>query len=98
VFFEEDASLGRADERKRVLPPVALLYDDSAYVEKDRVGGTGAGDAPVGLMGRQVAGREFLGAYLTHGAANDVTAGVCHRAAGESLSPLCSRHPRRASC
>lgn len=76
------------------MAPVALLYDDSAYVEKRSVGGTGAGDSPVGLMGRQVAGREFLEAYLDHGTWDDLTAVVYHRAAGESLTALCAIHRR----
>ena len=48
--------------------PVALLYDEDGYVEtftrppqpgSERIGGP---------IGRQVAGKEFLDAYLTHGA------------------------------
>jgi hypothetical protein len=46
--------------------PIALLYDDSAYVEVARQTPAVA-EAPAGLVGRLVAGREFLDAYLTHG-------------------------------
>ena len=41
-------------------PVVALIYDDDAYVES------------VGLVGRRVAGRSFLDAYLTHGRFNEL--------------------------
>src|SRR5436190_51776 len=60
-------------KRPMTAAPVALLYDDSAYVEAQGQPRPGAGEAPVGLVGRQVAGREFLDAYLTHGAARVLT-------------------------
>jgi hypothetical protein len=43
--------------RGDLTPAVALIYDDDAYVE--------AGGGASGQMGRQVAGRSFLDAYLT---------------------------------
>src|SRR5438309_1845174 len=68
-------------------PPIlALLYDDDAYVESfhdpRRVRGD---DRPVGLMGRQVAGREFLRAYLEHGSWDELVALVRDHRSAESL-------------
>src|SRR6516225_7741615 len=48
------------------LERVALIYDDEGYKETP-VGVQRGGDAPIGLMGRQVAGKEFLEAFLAHG-------------------------------
>jgi glycosyltransferase involved in cell wall biosynthesis len=70
------------------------LYDDDAYVE--------AGGAALGLMGRQVAGRGFLEAYLAHGAFSELAAVAATRESAESLvrlwnqarSPLPGRAPR----
>lgn len=56
--------------------PIALLYDDDAFVETMQRPISPAADAPIGLMGRQVAGRAFLEAYLTHGSAPELTAVV----------------------
>ena len=50
-------------------PRVALYYEDDAYVEKLR-GGPTRPDGPAGLMGRQVAGKTFLDAYLRHASAD----------------------------
>jgi glycosyltransferase involved in cell wall biosynthesis len=72
---------------------VALLYDDSAYVETPAPLRSAGGDAPVGLMGRQVAGREFLDAYLTHSESAELAAVVWTQAAAESLTRLCEEHP-----
>jgi len=58
-------------------PKVALVYDDDAYVE--------AGGAAPGLMGRQVAGRSFLEAYLSHGTFSELAALVRQRASAASL-------------
>jgi glycosyltransferase involved in cell wall biosynthesis len=58
-------------------PKVALVYDDNAYVE--------AGGGALGLMGRQVAGRAFLDAYLTYGSFSELTALVPGRARAASL-------------
>jgi glycosyltransferase involved in cell wall biosynthesis len=72
---------------------VALLYDDDAYVEtvgpprRARPGG------PVGLMGRQVAGREFLDAFLAHGRWSELVALVRNRSSAESLTRLWRAHP-----
>ncbi len=66
-------------------PRVALVYDDNAYVE--------AGGGALGLMGRQVAGRSFLDAYLAHGTFSELAALVQKRASGSSLEQLWRDHP-----
>ncbi len=70
-------------------PTVALVYDDDAYVE--------AGGGAPGLMGRQVAGRSFLEAYLSHGGFSDLAALVRHRASAQSLVEICAAIPRPAT-
>src|SRR5262245_61335513 len=70
-------------------PIVALVYDDDAYVE--------AGGAGPGLMGRQVAGRSFLDAYLGHGTFAELTALVRHRASASSLVRTWRDHPATRS-
>jgi glycosyltransferase involved in cell wall biosynthesis len=77
------------------VPAVALLYDDSAYVETLRTG-KGGGERPMGLVGRQVAGHEFLDAYLTHGEYRELLGVVWNQASADSLSQLCRSHPRAA--
>ncbi len=72
-------------------PPAVLLYDDDAYVEQVTPRGTGA--SVRGLMGRQVAGKEFLDAYLTHGSWENLAALVRSPAAAASLLRLCREHP-----
>jgi len=66
-------------------PKVALVYDDDAYVE--------AGGGAPGLMGRQVAGRSFLDAYLSHGTFSELAALVRQRASAASLIQLWRDHP-----
>src|SRR5436189_157133 len=69
-------------------PPhtIALLYDDDAYLEsRHDPGRSSGGDRPVGLMGRQVAGREFLRAYLDHGSGTELVALVRDHPSAESL-------------
>ena len=58
-------------------PVVALVYDDDAYVE--------AGGAAIGLMGRQVAGKAFLEAYLKHGRLSEMAAIVKARDSSAAL-------------
>jgi glycosyltransferase involved in cell wall biosynthesis len=58
-------------------PVIALVYDDDAYVE--------AGGAAIGLMGRQVAGRSFLDAYLRNGTFSEMAAVVPARDSAASL-------------
>lgn len=73
----------------------ALLYDNSAYLEPaDRA--APAGERPAGLMGRQVAGREFLDAYLTHGTFAELNAVVYNQASADSLVQVVQRHPHAA--
>lgn len=71
---------------------VALLYDDDAFVEKLRPA-SAAGGGPLGLMGRQVAGKEFLDAYLTHGTWDRLVALVKARSRADGLVKLCKEHP-----
>jgi glycosyltransferase involved in cell wall biosynthesis len=57
------------------LPTIALYYDDDAYVEPVRASGRSrAPGRALGLMGRQVAGHEFLRAYLGHGSWTELVA------------------------
>lgn len=55
-------------------PSVGLIFDPDAYTEAHARSGVAGG--PAGLMGRQVAGKEFLAAYLAHGRADPLTAVV----------------------
>jgi glycosyltransferase involved in cell wall biosynthesis len=68
---------------------IALHYDADAYVETR--GGQPGG--PAGLMGRQVAGREFLDAYLTHGTWDALTGVVKSRDRAAPLAAFCREHP-----
>jgi glycosyltransferase involved in cell wall biosynthesis len=74
---------------------VALLYDDDAFVETLRP--TGAGGGPIGLMGRQVAGKEFLDTYLSHGSWDRLVAVVKARPRADSLVKMCKEHPSSAA-
>jgi glycosyltransferase involved in cell wall biosynthesis len=74
-------------------PAVALYYDPEGYIEQiGRPVRPGAG-APLGLMGRQVAGRAFLDAYLTFGRWDELTAVVRSRRRADPLIRLCQDHP-----
>ncbi len=70
------------------LRALSLLYDDDAYVETVRAPGRAGGGRPLGLMGRQVAGREFLRACLDHGSWTELVALVRDRRSAESLKEL----------
>ena len=72
-------------------PPAALFFDPDAYTEQHAR--TGSATGPAGLMGRQVAGKEFLDAYLSHAAADSLTAVVRSRDRGEVLARICREHP-----
>src|SRR5262245_33305847 len=72
----------------RASHPIALLYDDDAYVETLDRPQKAQGSGPMGLMGRQVAGKEFLDAYLEHGRWNDLVALVRNQASADSLVRL----------
>ena len=73
--------------------PVAIYYDDGAYREMlDRSAARPAG-GPQGLMGRQVAGKEFLDAYLSHGNWEQLTALVPNPQSAQSIAEVCRQHP-----
>jgi glycosyltransferase involved in cell wall biosynthesis len=76
-------------------PNVALYFDSDAYTEAHARAGSAKG--PAGLMGRQVAGKEFLDAYLTHGSWDFLSAVVRSRERGEPLVRLCQQHPSSQS-
>ena len=71
----------------------ALLYDDSAYRELVRRQAA-SGEQPLGLVGRQVAGHEFLKAYLTHGEYDTLLGVVFNQASAASLAERCQQHAR----
>lgn len=77
----------------KTVPKVALFYDEGAYVETiERPAQMGKGK-PAGLMGRQVAGKEFLDAYLSHGSWKELAAVTTSEAATQSLYQFCQDHP-----
>jgi len=79
------------------VPKVALLYERGAYTEMlNRPAGSVAG-GPLGLMGRQVAGQQFLDAYLSHGIWHELTAVVDSQDAKASLLATCQQHPSSRS-
>jgi glycosyltransferase involved in cell wall biosynthesis len=69
----------------------ALYFDPDAYTEAHARTGTTGG--PAGLMGRQVAGKEFLDAYLSHGRFDALTAVVRSADRGKALADICRIHP-----
>lgn len=71
---------------------VALYYDDSGYQETLQRPARVKVGSPVGLMGRQVAGKEFLDAYLTHGQWEELLAVVHGSASARSLTATCRQH------
>ncbi|MFO0796474.1 MAG: glycosyltransferase family 4 protein [Gemmataceae bacterium] len=71
-------------------PAVALYYDPDGYVERTAPGPAGAAR---GLMGRQVAGRAFLDAYLAHGTWDTLTAVVRDRRRAAPLVAAGRAHP-----
>ena len=73
--------------------PVALLYDDSAYLES-LTPGVAVGERPVALVGRQVAGCEFLDSYMSYGDYSDLLAVVWNQNSANSLASTCRKHPR----
>lgn len=72
---------------------VALFYDPDGYVEPLGPSARRAAGGPLGLMGRQVAGHEFLDAYFTHGRWDALTAVVRSRDRAEPLVRFCHEHP-----
>ena len=79
----------RDDDPGRV-PGVVLLYDSDAYEERPAPAGR---PGPLGLMGRQVAGRAFLDAYLGHGRFAELGALVATDDAAQSLIRTWRGHP-----
>ncbi len=71
---------------------IALVYDDEGYTERLRAPDNPSPGQPMGLMGRQVAGKEFLDAYLSHGTWTELVALVQRRQSVESLARLCHEH------
>jgi glycosyltransferase involved in cell wall biosynthesis len=74
--------------------PIALLYDDSAYCETLTPVHSPGQEKPVALVGRQVAGCEFLDAYLSHGNYDELTAVVWNQTSANTLTTTCRKHPR----
>ena len=72
-------------------PNVALYFDPDGYIEPPRP--TAPPNGSGGLMGRHVAGKEFLDAYFTHGGWDALTAVVRSRDRVEPLVELCRTHP-----
>jgi D-inositol-3-phosphate glycosyltransferase len=70
---------------------VALYFDPDGYTET--FGTAAGGTGPAGLMGRQVAGKEFLDAYLAHGRWNTLTAVARTRERAGPLVQLCQKRP-----
>lgn len=68
---------------------VALYYHPDAYVERY----SAASGGPQGVMGRQVAGEQFLDAYLTHGRWETLVAVSPNPNLAKPLLELCQRHP-----
>jgi D-inositol-3-phosphate glycosyltransferase len=75
---------------------VALLYDDGAYVETLKTPAGQAAGGPMGLMGRQVAGKAFLEALLAHGRASQYVAVTLNAPSANSFANLCRTHPAPA--
>jgi glycosyltransferase involved in cell wall biosynthesis len=73
---------------------IGLLYADDAYVERLAADpGTRPAGGAQGLMGRQVAGRAFLDALLTHGRWDRLVAVVRDARSGATLKRFCQEHP-----
>lgn len=72
---------------------IALLYDDDAYVETLRPPPEPAAGRPLGLMGRQVAGRTFLDAYFAHGDWSELVALVRNPASAATLNRTFEANP-----
>ncbi len=72
--------------------PIALYYDDGGYIETLSPPNRRQAGTPAGLMGRQVASKEFLDAYLTYGDWTEVSAVVPDTKSGKSLAETCRTH------
>lgn len=76
---------------------IALYYDDSAYHETLSRPAQQRAGSPAGLMGRQVAGKEFLDAYLSHGEFQELVALAPIPASADYLAEVIKRHPSKAN-
>ena len=72
---------------------IVFFYDDDAYVEPLGQPSQEAVKNSTALMGRQVAGCEFLDAYLTHGSWTELVALVREPSQADSLFRFCEAHP-----
>ncbi len=75
------------------MQPIALYYDQGGYVETTQVSQGRTSGGPAGLMGRQVAGKEFLDAYLRHGTWSEVSALTAGAGADSTFKDFCQQHP-----
>lgn len=71
---------------------LALYFDTGGYVETVKRTAPGAG-GPMGLMGRQVAGKEFLDAFLQHSSHDDLVVVAPNRANADAWKQLYEQHP-----
>lgn len=74
-------------------PGVAIYFDADGYVEQLGPPRGKSGTGPIGLMGRQVAGKEFLDAYLSHGRGDALTAIVRAADRAKPLAQVFEQHP-----
>ena len=72
---------------------IGLYYDESAYVEPSVRDASPQPDRAAGLLGRQVAGRSFLDAFLEYGTWTDLTVLVRQLSAAQTLERFCRQHP-----
>ncbi|APZ96915.1 glycosyltransferase family 4 protein [Fuerstiella marisgermanici] len=79
------------------MQPIALYFDQGGYVESTTVSAPNKSGGPAGLMGRQVAGKEFLDAYLRHGRWSETVALTAGSGADELLKEFCRTHPSSQS-
>lgn len=79
-------------------PEIAFFYAESAYQEPTiKTGMPQAASGPKGIMGRQVAGTEFLNAYFEHGKWEVLNAIVGNSTEANYLSDYCHQHPSSRS-
>jgi glycosyltransferase involved in cell wall biosynthesis len=71
----------------------ALLYDNDGYVETPGQPIQTGNPVRTGLIGRQVAGKEFLDAYLTHGTWTTLVALIRNQSSADTLVRYFQGHP-----
>jgi glycosyltransferase involved in cell wall biosynthesis len=71
---------------------LAILYDDDGYVEVPGRPPGGPDGKRTGLMGRQVAGKEFLDALFRHGSWTELHALVRNQPSARSFLRYCQAH------